>query len=99
MDEIFERMCGVVKLKSGQEPDEALRPLFSELWALLDWTTPGLLGPLKTFRALHAREVEGGADPRAVERRAAVRRMPIPATCGLRSTGFVKLAATLRASN
>ncbi|MFG2288083.1 DEAD/DEAH box helicase [Streptomyces sp. NPDC048595] len=40
----------------------------SELWALLDWTTPGLLGPLKTFRALHAREVEGGEDPEAAER-------------------------------
>ncbi|MEU9120685.1 DEAD/DEAH box helicase [Streptomyces sp. NPDC048506] len=40
----------------------------SELWALLDWTTPGLLGPLKTFRALHAREVEGGEDPEATER-------------------------------
>ncbi|WP_044364354.1 DEAD/DEAH box helicase [Streptomyces natalensis] len=40
----------------------------SELWALLDWTTPGLLGPLKTFRALHAREVEGGEDPQAAQR-------------------------------
>ncbi|MFF4605585.1 DEAD/DEAH box helicase [Streptomyces sp. NPDC001339] len=40
----------------------------SELWALLDWTTPGLLGPLKTFRALHAREVEGGEAPEAAER-------------------------------
>ncbi|BDM68039.1 helicase [Streptomyces nigrescens] len=40
----------------------------SELWALLDWTTPGLLGRLKTFRALHAREVEGGQDPEAAER-------------------------------
>lgn len=40
----------------------------SELWSLLDWTTPGLLGPLKTFRALHAREIEGGEDPRAAER-------------------------------
>ncbi|MFH8555146.1 DEAD/DEAH box helicase [Streptomyces celluloflavus] len=40
----------------------------SELWALLDWTTPGLLGPLKTFRALHAREVEGGEDPEAARR-------------------------------
>ncbi|MFJ9765815.1 DEAD/DEAH box helicase [Streptomyces erythrochromogenes] len=30
----------------------------SELWALLDWTTPGLLGPLTTFRARHARPVE-----------------------------------------
>ncbi|WP_425471969.1 DEAD/DEAH box helicase [Streptomyces piniterrae] len=44
----------------------------SELWALLDWTTPGLLGPLKTFRALHAREVEGGEDPEATERLAAL---------------------------
>ncbi|MEU3344832.1 DEAD/DEAH box helicase [Streptomyces sp. NPDC006700] len=35
----------------------------SELWALLDWTTPGLLGPLKSFRARHARAVEtGGAE-------------------------------------
>ncbi|MFI7100307.1 SNF2-related protein [Streptomyces sp. NPDC050161] len=40
----------------------------SELWALLDWTTPGLLGPLKTFRALHARDVEGGEDPEAARR-------------------------------
>lgn len=32
----------------------------SELWALLDWTTPGLLGPLTTFRARHARAVENG---------------------------------------
>ncbi|WP_443742995.1 DEAD/DEAH box helicase [Streptomyces pinistramenti] len=40
----------------------------SELWALLDWTTPGLLGPLKTFRALHARDVEGGEDPDAARR-------------------------------
>lgn len=40
----------------------------SELWALLDWTTPGLLGPLKTFRARHARAVEGGEDPEATRR-------------------------------
>jgi SNF2 family DNA or RNA helicase len=40
----------------------------SELWALLDWTTPGLLGPLKSFRARHARAVETGEDPQAVER-------------------------------
>ncbi|MCX3062991.1 DEAD/DEAH box helicase, partial [Streptomyces beihaiensis] len=48
----------------------------SELWALLDWTTPGLLGPLKAFRARHARVVEGevplqgkgGVDPEAIER-------------------------------
>ncbi|MFI0262169.1 SNF2-related protein [Streptomyces sp. NPDC017056] len=40
----------------------------SELWTLLDWTTPGLLGSLKSFRALYAREVEGGEDPEAAER-------------------------------
>ncbi|MFF3204610.1 DEAD/DEAH box helicase [Streptomyces sp. NPDC002962] len=39
----------------------------SELWALLDWTTPGLLGPLKSFRARHARAVENGEDDQAVE--------------------------------
>ncbi|MFE6225793.1 DEAD/DEAH box helicase [Streptomyces sp. NPDC057854] len=30
----------------------------SELWAILDWTTPGLLGPLKAFRSRHARAAE-----------------------------------------
>ncbi|WP_326595577.1 DEAD/DEAH box helicase [Streptomyces brevispora] len=46
----------------------------SELWALLDWTTPGLLGPLKAFRARHARIVEntgtaaGIGNDEAVER-------------------------------
>ncbi|WP_415953881.1 DEAD/DEAH box helicase [Streptomyces sp. KLOTTS4A1] len=40
----------------------------SELWALLDWTTPGLLGPLKAFRSRHARAVEGGEHPDAAER-------------------------------
>ncbi|WP_069172337.1 DEAD/DEAH box helicase [Streptomyces griseus] len=46
----------------------------SELWALLDWTTPGLLGPLKAFRARHARTVEntgtaaGLGNEEAVER-------------------------------
>ncbi|WP_030178766.1 DEAD/DEAH box helicase [Streptomyces violaceorubidus] len=40
----------------------------SELWALLDWTTPGLLGPLKSFRARHARAVENGEDDQAVDR-------------------------------
>ncbi|UXY30814.1 DEAD/DEAH box helicase [Streptomyces sp. HUAS TT20] len=44
----------------------------SELWALLDWTTPGLLGPLKSFRARHARAVENGA---ADENSAAVARL------------------------
>ncbi|MBV2355673.1 DEAD/DEAH box helicase [Streptomyces sp. J2-1] len=40
----------------------------SELWALLDWTTPGLLGPLTSFRARHARAAENGEDAEAVER-------------------------------
>ncbi|MFE9952954.1 DEAD/DEAH box helicase [Streptomyces sp. NPDC005531] len=44
----------------------------SELWALLDWTTPGLLGPLKAFRDRYARDVERGEDPKAAERLAAV---------------------------
>ncbi|PNE42846.1 helicase SNF2 [Streptomyces noursei] len=33
----------------------------SELWALLDWTTPGLLGPLSTFRDRFAKTIERGA--------------------------------------
>jgi superfamily II DNA or RNA helicase len=32
----------------------------SELWAILDWTTPGLLGTLPAFRARWARQAEGG---------------------------------------
>jgi superfamily II DNA or RNA helicase len=39
----------------------------SELWAILDWTTPGLLGRLGTFRTRYARAVEGGGDPAAAE--------------------------------
>ncbi|MDT0347092.1 DEAD/DEAH box helicase [Streptomyces litchfieldiae] len=40
----------------------------SELWAVLDWTTPGLLGRLATFRTRYADAVESGADPVAAER-------------------------------
>ncbi len=40
----------------------------SELWAVLDWTTPGLLGRLGTFRRHYARAVESGDDPAAAER-------------------------------
>ncbi|MFI7388246.1 DEAD/DEAH box helicase [Streptomyces sp. NPDC049813] len=40
----------------------------SELWAILDWTTPGLLGRLGTFRTRYANAVEGGKDPAAAER-------------------------------
>jgi SNF2 family DNA or RNA helicase len=40
----------------------------SELWAILDWATPGLLGRLGTFRRRYAQVVEGGQDPAAAER-------------------------------
>ncbi|WP_435844358.1 SNF2-related protein [Streptomyces griseoflavus] len=40
----------------------------SELWAILDWTTPGLLGRLGTFRSRYADAVEGGQDPAAADR-------------------------------
>ncbi|WP_307813513.1 DEAD/DEAH box helicase [Streptomyces sp. N35] len=40
----------------------------SELWAILDWTTPGLLGRLGTFRSRYAQAVESGQDPAAAER-------------------------------
>ncbi|WP_327237111.1 DEAD/DEAH box helicase [Streptomyces sp. NBC_01317] len=39
----------------------------SELWALLDWTTPGLLGPLKAFRSRHARIVENVENARSAD--------------------------------
>ncbi|GAA2066760.1 DEAD/DEAH box helicase [Streptomyces albiaxialis] len=40
----------------------------SELWSILDWTTPSLLGRLGTFRRRYADAAEGGADPAATER-------------------------------
>ncbi|MFK3729113.1 SNF2-related protein [Streptomyces sp. NPDC088090] len=40
----------------------------SELWAILDWTTPGLLGGLGAFRRRYAGAVENGTDPAAAER-------------------------------
>jgi SNF2 family DNA or RNA helicase len=40
----------------------------SELWAILDWTTPGLLGRLGTFRTRYAQAVESGRDPAAAQR-------------------------------
>ncbi|MFE3097499.1 DEAD/DEAH box helicase [Streptomyces sp. NPDC059248] len=43
----------------------------TELWAILDWTTPGLLGRLGTFRTRYARAAEGG-DPAAARRLAAL---------------------------
>ncbi|MBP2586754.1 superfamily II DNA or RNA helicase [Streptomyces sp. PvR006] len=44
----------------------------SELWAILDWTTPGLLGTLGSFRTRFAAAVEGGRDPAAAARLAAL---------------------------
>ncbi|MFG2774075.1 DEAD/DEAH box helicase [Streptomyces sp. NPDC048350] len=44
----------------------------SELWAILDWTTPGLLGRLGAFRSRYAAAVEAGEDPAAAERLAAL---------------------------
>ncbi|MFE8938296.1 DEAD/DEAH box helicase [Streptomyces sp. NPDC007872] len=44
----------------------------SELWAILDWTTPGLLGGLGAFRTRFAPAVEGGRDPAAAARLAAL---------------------------
>ncbi|MFT7839194.1 DEAD/DEAH box helicase [Saccharothrix sp. BKS2] len=40
----------------------------SELWAILDWTTPGLLGTLTRFRARWAKPVEVDRDPVVAER-------------------------------
>ncbi|MFF1610362.1 DEAD/DEAH box helicase [Amycolatopsis sp. NPDC058278] len=39
----------------------------SELWAILDWTAPGLLGSLSEFRMRWAKPIEAG-DPAAAER-------------------------------
>jgi superfamily II DNA or RNA helicase len=44
----------------------------SELWAILDWTTPGLLGTLDRFIRTVARPVERDRDPEATERLARV---------------------------
>ncbi|MFF1508626.1 SNF2-related protein [Streptomyces sp. NPDC058326] len=44
----------------------------SELWAILDWTTPGLLGSLGAFRTRFAAAVEGSRDPAAAARLAAL---------------------------
>lgn len=40
----------------------------TELWSLVDWTTPGLLGPLERFRRTVARPIERDRDPAATER-------------------------------
>ncbi|MEU4668655.1 DEAD/DEAH box helicase [Amycolatopsis sp. NPDC023774] len=40
----------------------------TELWSLVDWTTPGLLGPLDRFRRTVARPIERDRDQAATER-------------------------------
>jgi superfamily II DNA or RNA helicase len=40
----------------------------SELWAILDWTTPGLLGRLGSFRSRWATPIEDGSDRATAER-------------------------------
>jgi superfamily II DNA or RNA helicase len=40
----------------------------SELWAILDWTTPGLLGTLAGFRARWAKPIEADQDQEAADR-------------------------------
>ncbi|WP_133984647.1 DEAD/DEAH box helicase [Kribbella voronezhensis] len=40
----------------------------SELWAILDWTTPGLLGRLGTFRSQWATPIEADKDEEVAER-------------------------------
>ncbi len=40
----------------------------TELWSVLDWTTPGLLGPLERFRRTVAVAVERNHDEEATER-------------------------------
>jgi superfamily II DNA or RNA helicase len=44
----------------------------TELWSILDWTTPGLLGPLETFRRQVAIPVERYGEPEATERLARI---------------------------
>jgi SNF2 family DNA or RNA helicase len=44
----------------------------TELWSILDWTTPGLLGPLERFRRSVAVPVERYRDPDAIEQLARV---------------------------
>ncbi len=39
-----------------------------ELWALLDWVIPGLLGSLNAFRKAWAAPIESGLDPNATRR-------------------------------
>ncbi|MFT4298906.1 MAG: DEAD/DEAH box helicase [Aeromicrobium sp.] len=39
-----------------------------ELWSILDWTTPGLLGSAEEFRASWSQPIESGRDPQRADR-------------------------------
>ena len=64
----------------------------SELWAILDWTTPGLLGSLAEFRARWATPIEadGDADAAAAATRAE--------SFFCRSSGLIPVIAVVGAS-
>ncbi len=55
----------------------------SELWALLDWTTPGLLGPLERFRRDFAIPIERMGDRDTIDR---FRRLSAPFVLRRRKT-------------
>ncbi|WP_308408543.1 DEAD/DEAH box helicase [Streptomyces malaysiensis] len=40
----------------------------TELWSIMDWTIPGLLGSLSDFRSSYATPIERGDDPATAER-------------------------------
>ena len=40
----------------------------SELWSIIDWSVPGLLGPLETFRRTIGLPIERDGDPAATDR-------------------------------
>ncbi len=44
----------------------------TELWSILDWAVPGLLGPLETFRRNTATPIEKDGDPEATARLATI---------------------------
>ncbi|NED98944.1 DEAD/DEAH box helicase [Phytoactinopolyspora halotolerans] len=50
----------------------------SELWAILDWTNPGLLGSLGGFRARWAEPIESGREPQATETARRLSRLVAP---------------------
>jgi len=59
------------QLKSGVRMALTGTPVennLSELWSIIDWSVPGLLGPLETFRRTIALPIERDGDRKATER-------------------------------